>query len=72
MIDDKTRAVLKDVDMLRYDGAMASRWGHYYQEAVEDGLIRVEPPETFMNGIYRDIRRPVARTQAGNKALGYT
>jgi hypothetical protein len=64
MIDDKTRAVLKDVER-------PSRWGHYYQEAVEAGLIRVDPPEVFMNGIYRDTRRPVARTEAGNKALGY-
>lgn len=71
MIDEKTRAVLKDVERLRYDGAMSSRWGHYYQDAVEDGLIRVDPPEVFMNGIYRDTRRPVARTEAGNKALGY-
>lgn len=71
MIDETTRRVLNSVAELRYDGAMARRWGHYYQDAVEEGLIRVEPPEVFMNGIYRDTRRPVYVTTTGYKALGH-
>ncbi len=53
----------------RYHSEANARWGSLYDDALYEGLAECGNSEPFMNGRYRDIRRPVSLTPAGRAAL---
>lgn len=53
----------------RYHSEAQSRFGHHYDDAVNDGLVCVGGTEVFYADRYRDIRRPIHLTPAGRAAL---
>lgn len=47
----------------------SSRWGHYYDDARDEGLVIEHDREVVMNGHYRDLRTPISLTDKGRALL---
>lgn len=54
------RAFLKWMETQpRYHHEASDRWGHFYEDALHDGLVERLPDEVYMLGRHRDIRTPI-------------
>lgn len=53
-----------------YESEAKRRFGFHFDDYVELGYLEVGQTEAYMNGIYRDIRRPVRVTPKGFELIG--
>lgn len=47
----------------------SSRWGHYYENLVDNGMIKIEDSVVTVGASRRDTHNPIVLTDKGREAL---